>query len=159
LIIRPLSQSLAIACRCRWRLVKRKADRRDGDAGRGKKNPADGLRGQVGGGAVTQTSELDASGVASGVASGDASGEVPEPPEPRPEPSAGQSRFGRAVDDGSSVPGFEGSPVVALGDGEADGSAADTAATPPRTRSPSAIVPTTMLRRKPPILVGAGGGG
>ena len=99
---------------------------------------------------------------ASGDASGDAFGVVPpEPPEPRPLPSAGQSPFGRAVDDGAPVAAgwvADGCVVVALGDGEADGSAADATAAPPRTMSPSAIVPTTMPRRNPPILIGAGGG-
>jgi len=102
-------------------------------------------------GVVNQTSELDASGDASGETSGDASGVVPLLP--RPEPSAGQSPFGLAVDAGASV--AEGAPVA---DGEADGSAADTAATPPSASRPMAIVPTTMLRRNPPIRVGAGGG-
>ncbi len=105
---------------------------------------------------MPQASELDASGEESGEASGEASGDSPEPR--RPEPSFGQSPFGRAVDDGSSVDGFDGSVVVALGDGETDGSAADTAATPPRARRPSAIVPTMMPRRTPPTFVVDGGG-
>jgi hypothetical protein len=99
---------------------------------------------------VTQTSELEASGEASGV--------VPsEPPFVPPfVPSLGQLPRGWAVDNGASV--AEGAVVVALGAGETDGSAAETAATPPRARSPRASVPTTMLRRSPPIPVGAGAG-
>ena len=95
---------------------------------------------------------------ASGEASGDAFGVVPPEP-PWPLPSAGQSPFGRAVDGASVAAGWvaDGCVVVALGDGEADGSAADTTAAPPRTRSPSAIVPTTIPRRNPPIFIGAGG--
>jgi hypothetical protein len=95
---------------------------------------------------VAQTSELEASGEASGVV----------PSEPPFVPPLGQLPRGWAVEDGASV--AEGAVVVALGAGEADGSAADTAATPPRARSPTASVPTMMLRRNPPIPVGAGAG-
>jgi hypothetical protein len=98
---------------------------------------------------VAQASELEASGEVSG----EAFGVVPS--EPPFVPPLGQLPRGWAVD-GASV--ADGAVVVALGAGEADGSAADTAATPPRARSPRASVPTTMLRRNPPIPVGGGVG-
>jgi hypothetical protein len=47
------------------------------------------------------------------------------------------------------VPGFAGCVVVALGVGEADGSAAETAAAPPTASSPATIAAVRTLRLQP----------
>jgi hypothetical protein len=86
-------------------------------------------------------SELEAFGVALGV----------WPPDPFV-PMFGQLPvwFGRVVPPEPGVVGV----VVAFGDGDADGSAAETAAAPPTTSRPAARNAVAMPRRRPPDLTG-----